>query len=258
MDVDLVKSGITGDIGGKIFYYETVGSTNTAALEIAGRTEEGAVVISDSQTKGRGRLGRCWISPPGVNIYLSIILRPGIESGHITLLTLMSAVALAHALKKTAGLAVSVKWPNDLMVADRKLGGILSEAKISGKHIVHAVIGAGVNVNMDAGDFPDEIRAIATSVKHETGKNFPREPVVSEILNETDRWYKILQGGRSGEILSEWQRLSSTLGRNVLVVSGLETYSGLAEAIDEGGMLLVRIPSGEIKRISSGDLTVLK
>jgi BirA family biotin operon repressor/biotin-[acetyl-CoA-carboxylase] ligase len=258
VDIDAVKSEIKGDIGKEILFYDTVGSTNTVALELAEGTEEGAVVISDSQEKGRGRLGRSWVSPPGLNIYMSIILRPRIEPEHVTLITILSAVACTHALRKTTGLAITVKWPNDLMVSDRKLGGILTEIKTTRKEIVLAVIGIGINVNMEAGDFPEQIRMMATSVKNETGKSFTREPIVLEILNETDRWYKVLHAGQKKEIISEWQRLTSTLGKQVLVTAGQETYYGLAEAIDDGGMLLVRLPTGETKRINSGDLTVLK
>jgi BirA family transcriptional regulator, biotin operon repressor / biotin---[acetyl-CoA-carboxylase] ligase len=258
VNIDIVRSEIKGDIGRKIFFYNTVGSTNTVALELAEETEEGAVVISESQEKGRGRLGRSWVSPPGLNIYMSIILRPRIEPEHATLITILSAVACTHALRKTTGLAIAVKWPNDLMVSNRKLGGILTEIKTTRKEIVIAVIGIGINVNMEAGDFPEQIRMIATSVKNETGKSFTREPIVSAILNETDRWYRVLHAGQKKEIISEWQRLTSTLGKQVLVTAGQETYTGLAEAIDDGGMLLVRLSTGETKRISSGDLTVLK
>lgn len=258
MDIDVIHSGIKGDIGRKIFFYDTVGSTNTVALELAGGTEEGAVVIAESQEKGRGRLGRSWVSPPGVNIYLSILLYPRVEHEHATLITLLSAVACTHALRKTTGLTVSVKWPNDLVVSDRKLGGILTETKITRKHGILAVIGVGINVNMESHDVPDYIRTTATSVKNETGRSTMREPIVSEILNETDRWYKVMQAGRVTEIISEWQHLTSTLGRQVLVTTGEGTYTGLAEAIDDRGLLLVRLPSGETKTISSGDLAVLK
>lgn len=258
MDIDAVRSGTKGIIGSKILFYDTVGSTNTVALGIAEETEEGAVVISECQVKGRGRLGRSWLSPPGVNIYMSMIIRPRIEPGHVTLITLLSAVACAHALRKTTGLPISVKWPNDLMCSDKKLGGILTEVKMTPHAGVLAVIGVGINVNIEARDFPDSFRMNATSVKNETGESVMREPIVAEILNETGRWYTILQSGHKEKIISEWQSLSSTLGRQVLVTAGQTTYAGLAEAIDDWGMLLVRLPSGEIKRIGSGDLTVLE
>jgi BirA family biotin operon repressor/biotin-[acetyl-CoA-carboxylase] ligase len=258
VDIDAIRSQIKGDLGRQIVFYDTVGSTNTVALACGEEPEEGTVILSDSQEKGRGRLGRSWVSPPGVNIYLSILLHPRIEPEHATLITLLSAIACTYALRKTTGLSISVKWPNDLMAADRKLGGILTEMKITGKKIVLAVIGIGINVNMAAHEFPDQIRTTATSVKIETGEDVSRERIIAEILNETDRWYKVLQTGRSREIVDEWQRLTSTLGRRVLVTTGQETYTGLAEGIDDKGMLLIRLPSGEIKRISSGDLTALK
>lgn len=258
MDIDAVRSQIKGDLGRQIVFYDTVGSTNTVALGCGEETEEGTVIISDSQEKGRGRLGRSWVSPPGVNIYLSILLHPEIEPSDATLITLLSAISCAYALRTTTGLSVSVKWPNDLMAADRKLGGILTEIKIAGRKIVRAVIGIGINVNMAAHEFPDQIRTTATSVKIETGEDVSREQIIAEILNETDRWYKVLRAGHSKEIVDEWRRLTSTLGRRVLVTTGQETYAGFAEEIDDRGMLLIRLPSGETKTINSGDLTSLK
>jgi BirA family biotin operon repressor/biotin-[acetyl-CoA-carboxylase] ligase len=258
VDIGAIRTHIKGNLGRQIIFYDTVGSTNTVALGLDEGTPEGTVIISDFQERGRGRLNRSWVSPPGINIYLSILLRPKIEPEHATLITLLSAIACTYALRKTTSLSVSVKWPNDLMAADRKLGGILTEMKITGKRIVIAVIGIGINVNMEPADFPDHLRRTATSVKIETGKHFTREQIVSEVLNETDRWYKVLQAGRSKEIIDEWQHLTSTLGRQVLVATGQGTYAGVAEGIDEGGMLLVRLTSGELKRISSGDLTTLK
>jgi BirA family biotin operon repressor/biotin-[acetyl-CoA-carboxylase] ligase len=258
VNIDVIRSGIRGDIGKKIFFYDTVGSTNTVALDLAEGSEEGAVVMAERQEKGRGRAGRAWISPPGVNVYLSIILHPRLHPEQLTLLTLLSAVACTHALRKTTGLDISVKWPNDLVVSDRKLGGILTETKGGGDQRILAVIGIGINVNMELSDFPLDISATATSVKNETGRIVVREPIVSEILNETARWYALMRTGAVAEITSEWQRLTSTLGRQVVVTTGGETYTGLAEAIDESGLLLMRLPSGAVKRISSGDLTVLR
>lgn len=258
MDVNVILSAVKGKIGRKVFFYERVESTNAVALEIGEGIEEGAVVISDGQEKGRGRLGRSWISPPEVNIYLSIILHPRIEPEYLTLITLMSAVSSARAIINTTGLTVTVKWPNDLMVADRKLGGILTEIKMVQKEVPLVVIGIGINVNMEMHNLPDEIRVRATSLKNETGKIAEREPIISGILNETDRWYALLQNGNRKDIVTEWQRLSATLGREVKVTSPQGTYKGLAEAVDDAGMLLLRLPSGRIQRINSGDLTMLK
>lgn len=258
MRIDEIKTKIKGDLGKEILFYETIGSTNTVASSLAEKNREGVVVLSDSQDKGRGRLGRLWVSPPGVNIYMSIILTPEIKPAEATLITLMTAVACSIALRKVTGLDIKIKWPNDLMVSDKKLGGVLTELKIYQKKIAFAIVGMGINVNIDINEFPEDVRKIATSVKNETGKLYSRENIVSEILNEMSRWYSVLKKMDRETILSGWRRLTSTLGREVMVVVGQETYKGFAEAIDNEGMLLLRLHSGEMKRISSGDLTILR
>jgi len=258
VEIDDIKAEIKGGIGREIFLYETVGSTNTVASDLAEKTIEGAVVVADSQQKGRGRLGRKWESPPGVNIYVSIILRPKIEPKEATLITIMAAVACTTALRRVTGLHVTIKWPNDLMVSDKKIGGILSELKTEHGRIIYAVVGIGINVNIDIDAYPADVQEIATSVKNETGMSYSREVVISEILNEIDYWYKILNGMGKGILLLEWQKLTSTLGRKVKVIVGKETFTGLAESIDSEGMLILRLLSGMLKKISSGDLTILK
>jgi len=258
VEIDDIKAEIKGGIGREIFFYETVGSTNTVASDLAEKTIEGAVVVADSQQKGRGRLGRKWESPPGVNIYMSIILRPKIEPKEATLITIMAAVACATALRRVTGLHVTIKWPNDLMVSDKKIGGILSELKTDHGRIIYAVVGIGINVNVDIDTYPADVQEVATSVKNETGMSYSREVVISKILNEIDYWYKILNGMGKGMLLLEWQKLTSTLGREVKVTVGKETFTGLAESIDSEGMLILRLPSGMLKKINSGDLTILK
>jgi BirA family biotin operon repressor/biotin-[acetyl-CoA-carboxylase] ligase len=259
VEIDDIKAEIKGGIGREIFFYETVGSTNTVASDLAEKTIEGAVVIADSQQKGRGRLGRKWESPPGVNIYMSIILRPKIESKEeATLITIMAAVACATALRRVTGLHVTIKWPNDLMVSDKKIGGILSELKTDHGRIIYAVVGIGINVNVDIDTYPADVQEVATSVRNETGMSYSREVVISKILNEIDYWYKILNGMGKGILLLEWQKLTSTLGREVKVTVGKETFAGLAESIDSEGMLILRLPSGMLKKINSGDLTILR
>jgi BirA family biotin operon repressor/biotin-[acetyl-CoA-carboxylase] ligase len=255
---DDIKSKIKGSIGREIFFYEKVGSTNTVASNLAEEVAEGTVIIADTQEKGRGRLGRVWVSPPGENIYMSIILQPQIETKDATLITIMAAVASANALRKITGLNISIKWPNDLMCHERKIGGILTELKTDQKGILFSVIGIGINVNTDIDAFPEDVREIATSVKNETGKLFLREEIVAEILNEIHNWYMILKAMKREVLLAEWQRLTSTLGKEVIVVIGQETYKGFAEAIDDEGMLILRLPSEEMKRIHSGDVTVLR
>jgi BirA family biotin operon repressor/biotin-[acetyl-CoA-carboxylase] ligase len=216
------------------------------------------VVLADSQEKGKGRLGRFWISPPGVNIYMSIITRPAIDPEDATLLTVMTAVGCTIALRRVTSLNVTIKWPNDLMVSDKKIGGILTEMKTYPAKIIFAIVGIGINVNIDIDVFPDDVRKIATSIKNETGILSSRTEITVEILNEIDRWYRILKGMGKKILLIEWQRLTSTLGREVKVTVGKETFAGLAESLDDKGMLILRLMSGERKRISAGDLTELR
>jgi BirA family biotin operon repressor/biotin-[acetyl-CoA-carboxylase] ligase len=259
VEIEDIKAKIKGDIGRKVFFYKTVDSTNTIAAGLAEKgVAEGVVVLADSQEKGKGRLGRTWVSPPGVNIYMSIITRPAIDIKDVTLLTITAAVGCTIALRRITGTNVTIRWPNDLIISGKKLGGILTEMKTDPDGKISAIIGIGINVNVDIDVFPPDVRKIATSVKNETGASYPRTEMIAEILNEIDKWYGILKGRGKELLLSEWQRLTSTLGREVKVTVGKETFTGLAESLDDKGMLILRLPSGELKRISSGDLTILR
>lgn len=251
---------VQGDIGREIIFFKTIGSTNTAALELAEKgAPHGTVVIADRQAKGKGRLGRTWVSPPGSNIYMSVILRPEIEPKDATLLTIMTAVSCAKGVMKSTGLKAEIKWPNDLMISNKKLGGILTEMKSDPDGIVFAVIGIGINVNSKTTkDFPPDIQGIATSIREELGKIQSRTFIIAEILKEMEHWYKVLLTEGRKPLFDEWKRLSSTLGRKVKVTAGDNVFTGVAEDIDKGGMLILRLPSGILKKISSGDLTMLR
>lgn len=236
---------------------ETVGSTNAVALELAEKdAPHGTVVVAHRQTKGRGRLGRTWVSPSG-NIYMSIILKPPLSPADAPLLTMTASVACARALRETTGLLVGIKWPNDLMVLERKLGGILTEVKSRGSELVFAVIGIGVNLNSDIEEFPPDIKEIATSVRTETGQKYSRNLVISRILDETEFWYdRFMKVGREG-LLDEWRHLTFTLGKKVIVVAGEEMITGVARDIDKEGRLIVELVSGGSRKISAGDVKVL-
>lgn len=258
MRIDEIKKRIKGELGRALLFYEKLDSTNSAAMGLAEKEGEGLVILADSQEKGRGRLGRVWISPPGVNVYMSVVLKPEANHGDATLITLFSAVACATALRNVTGLDVRIKWPNDLTVSDKKLGGILTELRVCRNKIALAVVGIGINVNIDINAFPEELREIATSVVNETGRTYSRENVVAELLNEMSRWYSVFRKTDREAILSEWLRLNSTLGRKVMVISGHDTYEGFAESIDDEGMLVLRLHSGELKKINSGDVRILR
>jgi BirA family biotin operon repressor/biotin-[acetyl-CoA-carboxylase] ligase len=254
-----IIAGLRSDFWKEIICYESVGSTNERALALSRRCpESGTVIIADSQTKGRGRLGRVWVSPPGRNIYLSALLKPELALREATLLTVAAALACVSALKRKTGLNVNIKWPNDLMVGGKKIGGILTELRSGHDKINCAIVGIGINVNSRDRDFPEELRSIATSVKEGTGKYHSRSGIVAEVLNELERWYKKLIDEGRFPLLDEWKKLSSTIGKGVRVSLCKEVLSGFAEDIDQDGMLVLKLASGEIRRISAGDLTELR
>jgi BirA family biotin operon repressor/biotin-[acetyl-CoA-carboxylase] ligase len=231
-----VLSLLSGDFWKKVVFYESVGSTNEIATE-PGRHWDGAgggaVIIADAQESGRGRLGRRWLSPPGLNIYMSIVFRPDIPSRDVTLLTLLAAVAAARGLRRRTGAVVSIKWPNDLVVAEKKLGGILTEARSDPERIAQAVIGIGINVNMECRDLPEGINTIATSLLDVTGTRHSRTILIAGILEEFDYWYHLLLKHGRAPLLKEWRRLSSTLGKKVGVVTAGEVVEGIAEDLND-------------------------
>jgi BirA family biotin operon repressor/biotin-[acetyl-CoA-carboxylase] ligase len=262
LSIEEMRDSISGRsmiIGREIIFFDTINSTNTYAMELGDMGyPEGTVIIADAQTGGKGRLGRKWLSPQGKNLYMSIILRPVILPRDAAILTLMSAVACVSAIKRLSSVHASIKWPNDIMVSDRKLGGILTEIKADMDRIFHAVIGIGININIEACDMPDEIKACATSIKNESGDAQSRTLFVIEILKELDRWYSMLLNSGKKPIIEEWLKLSSTIGRAVKVTVGTNVFTGIAGTIDEEGMLVLKLPDNKLKKISAGDVTILR
>lgn len=254
-----IIAGLRSDFWKKIICYESVDSTNEFAMALSLKSPESrTVIIADSQAEGRGRLGRVWVSPPGRNIYMSAVLVPEIAPRDVTFLTVAAALASASALRSKTDLIANIKWPNDLMVRGKKIGGILTELRSGHDKINFAVVGIGINVNSGGEDFPQELEHIATSVKEETGRYYSRSGIIAEVLNELEQQYKKLINEGRFPLLEEWRRLSSTIGKRVRITLCTEVLSGLAEEIDEEGMLVLKLASGERRRISAGDLTELR
>lgn len=252
-------SGRTKIVGRELLFYESVTSTNTTAMELIGKgCNEGTVVIADEQTGGRGRRGRTWLSPPSENLYLSVILKPEISPEATAVLTLMSAVACAEALKNFSSLPLSLKWPNDLTIADRKIGGILAETRTDPGRVTAVVIGIGININQDISALPPGIREIATSLKNETGVAWSRTDIAVEILHGMDKWYSILIETGKKAVIEACLDLSSTIGRTVSVTTDNNIFTGIAENINNEGRLLVRSSNGTLTEINSGDVTHLR
>jgi BirA family biotin operon repressor/biotin-[acetyl-CoA-carboxylase] ligase len=252
---------VRGDIIGKeIIFLETATSTNDVALELAARNEnpEGIIVIAETQTKGRGRFGRTWISPPGVNCYFTVILRPSVLQNDLALITLMAAVAVVNAVREFTGLKAEIKWPNDILLNGKKTGGVLSETRSARGRIGIMAIGIGININMSLNDLPEDIRPYSTSLSAESGKYFDRIELFGKILVELERSYKILLKGNKGALINEWLRLNSTIGNKVIVKDHDRIVSGFAEDINEHGELIIRLLSGEMETVKAGDVTILK
>jgi BirA family biotin operon repressor/biotin-[acetyl-CoA-carboxylase] ligase len=246
-------------IGQKVIRLDTVDSTNDYLMELASRgASHGTVVIADAQHKGKGRLDRKWFSPPGKNIYMSILLRPSLRPEDFSLLTVMSTAACVLAINKLTGIEAWIKWPNDIVVSGRKLGGILLESRLRSGGIAHAVVGIGINVNSRQEDFPEDLRDIATSVFHEIGRNTKRTILIEAILNNIDSELMLLMEKGPSLLLEKYKRMSAILGKRVVVDESKSSFEGIALDIDERGHLLVKTDTGRVKTISAGDVTVIR
>lgn len=238
-----------------IRFFSSLDSTNTKAAELAAQgAHDGTVVVADNQTAGRGRLTRPWVSPAGVNVYLSTVLRPEMPPKDATILTLLAGVATASALRECTGVNALLKWPNDLLVGSRKLGGILTEIRAVPDRIQFAVIGIGVNVNYHVAYMPPAIRNIATSLAHEAGTCFSRSTILSSILRSLDEWLTLLENEGKGPIITEWLKLSCTIGKSVSVAAGNTVIRGIAQGVDQEGFLVVRLADGSLRKVFAGDV----
>jgi len=255
LDLYGIKEGLkTKVLGKRLHLLQEVDSTNTWAIKEALKgAEEGEVFLAEAQTQGKGRMGRKWFSPKGKNIYLSLILKPEMPPQRVPLLNLGASLALAYVLEKL-GLEPELKWPNDVLLRGKKVCGILSEAYAEADKVNFVVLGIGLNVNTKKEDFPEELRDSATSLLIETGKEFSRNHLVKEILQELEGVYFLLKEN-PGEVLSKWCSYAKVEGKMVEVESFGELIEGVAEGIDEEGALLVKTERG-IKRVVAGDVKV--
>lgn len=245
-----------GAFAGRVSWHEQVGSTNDMALALAASgAGEGHVIAAGMQRNGRGRRGRSWSSPAGAGIYVSVLIRPSVRA--LPLLTLAAGVAVADGVRAAAGLAVVVKWPNDVCIEApdgrlRKLAGILAEAGVSGHNEPYVVVGVGINVG-DA-PYPPDVAARATSIELELGRAVDRGLVLGECLAELWRRYQELELGRASSVLDAWRlRAGRMFGRAVEWDGEHGVSRGIAVAVDDGGALLVRAAGGE-RRVMSGEV----
>ncbi|PIQ82985.1 MAG: biotin--[acetyl-CoA-carboxylase] ligase [Candidatus Omnitrophica bacterium CG11_big_fil_rev_8_21_14_0_20_64_10] len=245
----------TRRIGRTIHAYATTASTMELAHQLAAAgAPDGTVVVAESQSKGRGRLGRFWSSPKGKGIYLSILLRPELSIEQVPLLTLMAAVAAARAVERQTALNPQIKWPNDLLIEERKIAGILTELNAELNRVHYAVLGIGLNVNGKAADLPEGAASLAMA----SGAPVDRLAMARALLQEMDQLYDdCLKEGFAG-VLEAWRGYPGTLGRHVRVTVQGRTIEGQAVELDAGGVLLVREDSGLVTPIAAGDVLVLR
>jgi len=246
-------------IGSRIELHSLVDSTNGSAFDAAAAgAPDGTVIVAEAQRAGRGRLGRRWHSPTGCNLYLSILLRGPFPRPVLTGLPFLAAVAARDAVGDVAGLIPRVKWPNDLFINDRKVGGILVEARSGGGETALAVVGIGVNVNWPNRAMPDELRATATSLESELGRPLDRPALLAALMGRFDRGYGRLRDEGAAWLIEEWSRSCLTLGRMVTVETASGPLTGLAEAVEPGGHLLLRHADGSTSRLSVDATTRLR
>lgn len=238
-------------LGKKIVYEDTVPSTMDVAFRLGMEGAiEGTLVCAEGQTKGKGRLGRHWNSPKGKGIYMSVILRPSLPPTEAAQLTLLTAVAVCEAVRRVGGVAARIKWPNDILVEDRKLAGILTELSAETDRVRFVVIGIGINVNTSLSVLP----AQATSLKEETRKKISRVELLQEILQDLEDWYERLKKQGFAPVVERWKELSSTLGKRVRLVDPGGEIEGEAVDLDKTGALMIRNDAGLIVSKISGDV----
>ncbi len=253
-----IKQGLKIRVVGKeLILLSEVVSTNTIAQEMAMRgAPEGTVVIAETQTSGKGRLGRKWISPKG-NLYLSVILRPDIAMHKAPLITLMGAVAVVSTIRQQCMLESRIKWPNDVLLGGRKVCGLLSEMSAEQDRIRYLVLGIGVNVNMELRALPADVEAISTTLAKEAEKKIDRTLLLRHLLRELDRWYALFLANEQ-DVLKEWMSLNMTVGSRVQVSGAGRVIEGLAQQIDSEGRLIIRQDDGLIQAVAAGDVTIVK
>ncbi|MDD5006281.1 MAG: biotin--[acetyl-CoA-carboxylase] ligase [Candidatus Omnitrophica bacterium] len=238
-------------MGREIYHYDMVPSSMDIAMDLAIKgCKEGVVVFAEGQYKGRGRLSRFWSSPKNKGIYFSLILRPKISPNECPKLTLLSAVAVCQAIRQITGLECFIKWPNDLIIDNKKVGGILTEMNADTDMVRFVVIGIGINVNTSESLLPVK----STSLKEQSGERISRIELAREILKQLEREYILFQKEGFKTIIEKWKKLSATLGHRIRVHFRKEYIEGQALDIDEQGALLLKKDSGHIERITAGDI----
>ena len=253
-----IFSGLeTSRFGRRYYYFPEVDSTNTLAHELAQQgAPEGTLIVSEYQSGGKGRLGRIWCSPAGGNIYLSLILRPPVSPGRAGQVSLLAALATARAIEEATGLKTAVKWPNDVLIEDRKVAGILSELHMNSGRVDFIICGIGINVSVSTEEFPPEVRTRAASLGECVQGRVSRVEIIQALLTSLESIYdEFLERGFS-HFVPEWASRSMLEGKEVKVVEEGGFIAGRARGINGDGALLFESEDGTMRPILAGDVTI--
>lgn len=246
----------TESLGRKIYYYDSLDSTNKEAKKIAPLEDEGTLVIAEEQKEGKGRLGRSWISPKGKGIWMSIVLKPDLEPFKVGAITLLAAAALHKGLKNM-GIDSEIKWPNDILIKGKKVSGILTEMSAELNMLNYIVMGMGINVNLDRDDIPEELKEKATSIKIDQEKEINRKELLANILNEFEKLYiPFRDHGNASEGIEICRKNSASIGKEVRITRANKERRGIALDIDSKGELIVEFENGDIENIFAGEVLV--
>lgn len=243
-------------MGKTYIYCREIDSTNEEAKRQVGRLDaHGLLVSADTQTGGKGRLGRVWKSPFGTTIAMSLLLKPTIATTHVSMLTLVAALSVSQAIDEVTLLHTQIKWPNDIVVNGKKVCGILTEMSADMDQIYYVVIGIGINVNTQ--EFPEEIRETATSLMLETDKTISRRHIIAKSMKYMEENYENFMRTQDMSLLLEmYQSRLVNVNQTVRVLALGQAYTGVSEGINELGELLVRKENGELQRVISGEVSV--
>ena len=250
-EFEISRSLETKIFGRKIFYFDTLTSTIDMAMDLGVKGAlSGTLILAEAQTKGKGRLGRSWFSPKYKGLYMSLILRPAMLPAQAPILTLLAAASICTALKNSTGVASQIKWPNDILINNKKLCGILTQVIAETDRIDFVIISAGINVNNDK----KSLLSTATSLKEQKKEEVSRVSLLQEILRELEANYLALEKKGASQILGKWRQHNTTLGRRVKVYCQNRHIEGEALDIDTDGGLLIRKDNGLTEKVMAGDV----
>jgi BirA family biotin operon repressor/biotin-[acetyl-CoA-carboxylase] ligase len=243
-------------IGRRMRFFESIPSTIWYGKDLAdqGGLDDlhGMVIIAEEQTGGVGRMGRAWVSPSG-GIWVTIVMQPKVPIDHLFMLTLAGSVSVARVLRKMFDIGALIKWPNDIIIGDKKVAGILLELGAQGDQVKYCLVGMGIDANISVENLNESIRHMITSISHEVNHDVDRAALLAAILKEFEARYDMIAQGEYDAVIREWKNFSSTIGRRVRINTLRNSFEGEAVDIDPTGALVVRKDNGKIEKVIAGD-----